>query len=401
MNKEKQQLLALFDHALSSVSGEKCVEEYLNSTRYVPDYIVAVGKAAADMMSGALRSVKCKQALLITSQDYLGERSMPPEVEVVLSTHPIPDDRSLRAGDKLVTFLSSLPVDCNLLFLISGGSSAMVEVLEKGIDLNRLRRLNQWALAHQLDIAGINDLRKRLSTIKGGGLLNYIKAKQVQALYVSDVKTDDPAVIGSGLLRPMESTKPWQDYSLPDDLQLVFSHLPEKKVVEIHRLSHHIIASAKKARQAIAKMGNNIFIHDHYLDSDVESVSKQLTGYLRNAPFGVHVWSGEPLVQLPANAGRGGRMGALALLIAREISSDNMKLSVLCGASDGQDGNSGLSGGIVDQNTQREGESVGMSLVSYIKGANSMEYLIKVGCAIAPRVTGTNVTDLIIALKSS
>ena len=94
-------------------------------------------------------------------------------------------------------------------------------------------------------------------------------------------------------------------------------------------------------------------------------------------------------------------MGALALLLARDIHGHKLSLTALCGASDGQDGCSGLSGAIVDENTVHQGVEAGMSIEQYITAADSATYLHRIGAGLAARKTGTNVADIVIIFKPS
>ena len=111
-------------------------------------------------------------------------------------------------------YLRELPEGEPCLFLISGGASALVEVLNEGWDLSQLQELTDYLLANADPIDQINSIRRRLSAIKGGGLWRTLNDRPVSCLMISDVPDDDPAIIGSGLLFPTD------DKMLPD--------LPEK-----------------------------------------------------------------------------------------------------------------------------------------------------------------------------
>ncbi len=123
-------------------------------------------------------------------------------LETIEAGHPTPDQRSLAAGARLLEFLEGLPDDRPLLFLISGGASSLVEVLRPGVGPVELEQVNEWLLANGISITDMNQVRRSLSLIKGGGLLRYIGHRPVELLLISDVPKDDPAVIGSGLLVP-------------------------------------------------------------------------------------------------------------------------------------------------------------------------------------------------------
>lgn len=397
----KKQLVDLFDRSLEQLSGENCVREYLSKQAFSPQYVVAIGKAAAQMLEGVPCDENLKQALLISAEAYVSDEHFDPRVTIVLGSHPVPDEKSLAAGKYLLDFLVTVPADARLLFLISGGASAMVEVLEDGVDLARLQEINRWMLSKEMDISNINRIRKRLSKIKGGGLLHYFSSRDCRALYISDVATDDPAVIGSGLLVETVETG-GSTRGGPGWLREFMQTLPERESVDRTGIRHEVISSANIAKKSIARMNTlnmPVFVHEEYLDADVASVCGDLISCLKTAPAGIHVWSGEPLVQLPSSPGKGGRMTALALLLAKALDEGGMSMTILCGASDGQDGCSALAGGLVDENTVDCGSRAGMSADEYANSADSATYLHNIGAGLAARKTGTNIADFIIVFK--
>ncbi|MDH5217210.1 MAG: glycerate-2-kinase family protein, partial [Gammaproteobacteria bacterium] len=300
MTNIKKQLVDLFNSSIEQLSGKKCVHDYLSKHSFQPQYVVAIGKAAAKMLEGIPFDQNLKKAILISAPAYVGDESFDPRVSIVLGSHPVPDEKSLNAGRALLDFLSVVPADARLLFLISGGTSAMVEVLEDGVDLSRLQQINRWMLSQEMDISNINRIRKRLSKIKGGGLLNYFLSHDCRALYISDVISDDPAVIGSGLLVETSETGT-STGELPGWLRDFLQILPERGSAGRIEIKHEIISSAGIAKKVVAQMNAldvPVFVHDEYLDTEVGSVSSDLISCLELAPAGIHIWSGEPVVQL-------------------------------------------------------------------------------------------------------
>src|SRR6185437_5434576 len=186
-------LLELLHAGLERVAGRRCVREALLARPPARDdgpvWVAAVGKAAASMALGAV--------------DALGPELLSlPGVEAHESAHPVPDERSLAAGARLLEWVHELPATALPLFLISGGASSLVEVLEPGVSLEELEQLSAGGLAGGVAIGELNAQRARLSRIKGGRLAARFGGRAARALFISDVPTDDPAVIGSGLLGP-------------------------------------------------------------------------------------------------------------------------------------------------------------------------------------------------------
>ena len=112
----------------------------------------------------------------------------------------MPDLRSFSNGAELEERVRSLREGIFPLFLISGGSSSLVEALRDGVSLGEVQALNVQGLASGWDIARLNIARARLSRIKGGGIARLLRERRALALFISDVPGDDPDVIGSGLL---------------------------------------------------------------------------------------------------------------------------------------------------------------------------------------------------------
>ena len=242
-------------------------------------------------------------------------------VTVMEAGHPVPDAASLRAGQGVLDFIAATPADAQLLFLISGGTSSLVEVLPPGVSLSDLQRLNQWLLGSGLDIHDMNVLRKRLSCIKGGRLAGYLHGRNVMQVLISDVPGDNPADIGSGLLMPEEDGNA-RVAALPEWLQGLIQHAPPlaRDPSCFHGIETHIIASLDDALAAAAletkDLGYKLQVHTERLSGDAALAGRRLAGILVDGPPGVHLWGGETSVEMPANPGRGGRNQHLALAAA-------------------------------------------------------------------------------------
>lgn len=144
--------------------------------------------------------------------------------------------------------LAAIPANEPVLFLLSGGASALVEVLPSGISLSDLRRVNGWLLASGLPIESVNAVRCALSTIKRGRLAAHCSENATTALLLSDVPGDDAAIIGSepllqsGLRLHLPALPGW----LQDLVDCAIAAQPDSApVIDI---AHHIVADARMAR---------------------------------------------------------------------------------------------------------------------------------------------------------
>ncbi|MFT4607848.1 MAG: glycerate 2-kinase, partial [Chitinophagales bacterium] len=200
--KRKQQLLTIFDAAVAAVSGQQAVEHAIdNDSAYDPDTIIAVGKAAVGMCRGALnRFPDAKQAFVVTKYDHADADILSRQNVTVMETaHPVPDRQSLKAGAELRSLVQSLAADSRLLLLVSGGASALSELLPDGMSLEDLQAITDEMLSTGKTIGEINSKRKEFSQIKDGKLVGQFKGTEIRVYAISDVEGDSISTIGSGL----------------------------------------------------------------------------------------------------------------------------------------------------------------------------------------------------------
>lgn len=415
MNATRDALLACYRQALIPLHGRQRVNAFLThhavGDHHPPQYIVAVGKAAAEMAMGAVDfyGEHIRAGLVITKRGYLSKDNALPEIiECHEAAHPLPDESSLAAGVRLTQFVEQLPSDSHLLFLLSGGASSLVECLQPGISPVQLHQMNQWLLASGWDIAHINRLRIGISQIKGGGLLRKVASRQVTQLMMSDVQGDDSAVIGSGLLSGRRSPL-GEDViaALPVWIQKCLHALPTRTQASnqvLTKLQSHIICNNAFALDVLAglcaKHWSKVIVHEESLFMDVTQAAESIVNTLINSESDtVLLWGGETTVVLPENAGAGGRNQHLALLVAQRLHVLKQGY-FLAGATDGSDGNTLYSGAIVDANTVMRASQKGqMNIKTAINMVAATDYLLKSDDLITTGPTGSNVMDVMIAVK--
>lgn len=156
MNLSREHLLTVYHKALAAVQGEACTHQALSDMALSgnlptgPVAVLAIGKAAESMLQGAVAMLgeQIETGLLITKQGYaMDGRFAQGNIAVITSGHPLPNARSLLAGQRLLSFLEDQPEHMTLLFLISGGASSLVEVLPAGVNLDDLQKVNNWLLS--------------------------------------------------------------------------------------------------------------------------------------------------------------------------------------------------------------------------------------------------------------
>ena len=408
INKAREDLLTIFQAGLAAVNGRHCVAGFLQTwppARAVS--VVALGKAASAMAAGAVDALgeRLQRALLVTKPGHV-ETSLQQDARFTCmeAGHPVPDERSLRSGAALLRFLEDTPDDEDILFLISGGTSSLVEVLPEGVTLEELQRVNQWLLASGLSIADINRIRQSISAIKGGRLARLSAHLQVTVAMISDVAGDDPAIVGSGLLSP-PADHPLQRAQLPVWLQALLEKVSPRwpAAADFTRVSLHIIARLDDALQAAAvharALGYPVNIMEPRLYGDALATGGEIIEVLRQQPAGIYIWGGETTVKLPERPGRGGRNQSLALSAALALVPQDT-LVVLAAGTDGTDGPTPAAGAMVDNQTVSRGAACGLVAREYLQHADAGTFLEASGDLITTGPTGTNVTDMVIGLKT-
>ncbi|MEW6444835.1 MAG: DUF4147 domain-containing protein [Pseudomonadota bacterium] len=397
-------LRTLFKAALGSVDGRARVSEALSKGESSFGAVIAIGKAASSMLEGALEVLPATPALLITKDGHITPALRHhPGVEIMASGHPLPDARSLDAGRRLLDFIAAAPADRPVLLLLSGGASSLVEVLPEGVTLADWRRANAWLLGGGLDIHAMNAVRKRLSCIKGGRLLEHLGGRRAVVLMMSDVPGDDPASIGSGPLS-LCTELPLPD-ELPDWMRDLLDAAPPMPAANDTRwasVETRILASNATALDGAVRaafcLGLPIHRHDFLLRGDAAEAGVWLVRQLVDAAPGVHLWGGETTVNLPEQPGRGGRNQHLALSAALQLAGQ-AGITLLAAGTDGTDGPTDDAGACVDGATAAAIRAAGIAPEDALRRADSGTALAVVDALVRTGPTGTNVMDVVLALK--
>jgi glycerate 2-kinase len=426
MDSPREHLLSVYYQALAAVQGEACTHQALSEmalSGYLstgPVAVLAIGKAAESMLSGALAMLgeQVTSGLMITKQGYAVDGSfVQGNISVITSGHPLPDAHSLLAGQRLLSFIENQPEQMTFLFLISGGASSLVEVLPEGVSLEDLQRVNNWLLSSGWDIDAMNRVRKTLSCIKGGRLAKYLKGRKAICLMISDVPGDRPDVIGSGFLFPdkneQQDEEPDQklsDSRLTPELPAWITRLPIAPTAPsqhdpcFNTISAKIIATLADAKTAAANaakaLGYSVVHHEQMITGDAEVVGKALAQELCSGAPAFHIWGGETTVSLPPRPGRGGRNQQLALAAA-EVISGQSPYYFLAAGTDGTDGPTQDAGALVDAGTLARGRQFGLDVSQTLQRADAGNFLDASGDLICTGPTGTNVMDLMLGLKLS
>ena len=409
----RELLIMLYQTALDAVDGRYLVNQWCNKNirnKKKPfTHCIAIGKAAAAMLQGAVDCLpSLKKSLLICPPSKITRQLRKNKNTLILaSSHPIPDELSIEAGEALLGFLSEMEKSDELLFLISGGTSSLVEVPVDTISLEQLQEINQYLLSCGKDIHQINSWRQQFSTIKGGGLLNWVKTPSITQLLLSDVKGDKAEFIGSGLLLDSSHSAEPDDYLSAFQVAIkaaIQSESSEESITKITNVDTYIIGNIQLAMQAVhdAAQGEGLpsYLHNEFLEGDATEVANSLYATLKDAEPGIHIWGGETTVCLPEKPGIGGRNLTLALAFSQHL-VDDKDLHLLAAGTDGLDGNSNCAGAVVSMFTTQKAGKMGFDTKQEIKKANAGLVLMATDDLVQGENSNTNVMDIVIAYKQA
>ena len=392
-------IVALVGRALARMDLRAAVAAQLPRPT-LPAYVVAVGKAAPAMAAGLCERYADRVArLLVVTTDGTD----PLDLDVLRAGHPLPDRRSVRAGEACLAVAGEAARARGLFVaLVSGGASALVCAPVPGVRLSDKRSVTRAMLASGATIQEINVVRKHLSRIKGGGLARAARPARILTLVASDVAFGTASDVGSGPTVSDAST-------VGEARRLLRRHAPSLAGLPLVRTGRApsgrtaIVASPEALARLVADELAAAGYRARFLRATQSSAEWVARGWLSAArrlpPGSALVRAAEPSIELPtssrsATVGRGGRSSHVAALVARDLPRGCRFLAL---ATDGVDGASGAGGALVDAGVRgRIGET---ALADAIARWDTGPLLRRAGVALPARPTGHNLADLHVLVR--
>ncbi len=365
--------------------------------------LVAVGKAACPMASAALQALDghVHAGIVITKHGH--GVPLPAPLQVLEAGHPVPDAATYAATAQALALTANLTPADQVLFLLSGGGSALFE--QPLLPPQELTDVTQQLLACGAAIAQVNTIRKRLSAVKGGRFALHCAPAQVWSVVLSDVLGDRLDMIASGPACPDRSTAEEaleivNRYALrlsPQALACLRrptpSALPNAQSIVTGSVRQLVDAAARTCR----RLGYDVEILTDCLQSEARDAGRWLAreALVRSGPRAL-LAGGETVVHV-MGPGLGGRNQELALSAAAQIAGQRA-LAIFSFGSDGTDGPTDAAGGYVDGQTQAALARQGISIPDALARNDAYHALEACGGLIKTGPTGTNVNDLSVAL---
>ena len=402
----------IYEYAIESCLPDSVVKEALKSFclprgRLV---LVSIGKAAWRMARCAVDYVenelfgKVDCGVVITK--YGHSEGKIHGVDIYEAAHPIPDANCVLATEEVLKMTDGLSEDDAVLFLVSGGGSALFE--SPYCKLSELSELTGELLASGADINEINAVRKHISKVKGGRFAKHIYPARVFAVVLSDVLGNRLDTIASGPCAPdMSSIEDVKDIlgkykiKISDALyQLLMNETPK----EITNATHFVSGSVAELCRAAKRMADELGYKSEIITDNEQGIAREVGTRLARAavdkrdsdvPIALII-GGEPVVKLKGN-GLGGRNQEL-VLSASLLISGNDNIAVFSVGSDGTDGPTDAAGGIVFGDSYISMEKSEINPLLALENNDSYNALSAIGGLITTGPTGTNVNDVAVAL---
>lgn len=387
-------------------------------------FVIGAGKASASMAQ-AMEEIfngRLTSGIITTKHGH----GLPLKVtEVIEAGHPLPDQKGLEGAKKIQTLLKETGEKDLVLFLISGGGSALLPLPVDGISLEEKQKTTQLLLDCGADIIEINTIRKHISQIKGGWLARWAYPSTVLTFILSDVVGDPLDSIASGPTVPDTSTfkEAWEileKYDLvpkvPSSVQHYLSAGREGKMDEtpkpgdgVFNKVHNIligsnIIALQAAEAEAASLGYNTVILSSSIVGETReaarfhgSLAKEVFSSGHPIPKPACIISGGETTVTMKGHGKGGRNQEFVLAGAFEI-MDLEKTVLLSGGTDGTDGPTDAAGAIADHTTIRRAQTLGLNAKTHLNNNDAYPFFQKLGDLLMTGPTQTNVMDVRIIL---
>ncbi len=404
LRKDADQIVAA---SIRAVLPDEAVQRALKS--FVPrggrTLLVAAGKAAWQMANAAVAALgRVDGGVVVTKYDHVKGEIL--GVDCYEAGHPVPDENSFSATGKALELVSGLSAEDTVLFLLSGGGSALFE--QPLIPGEELQDVTRQLLACGADIVEMNTIRKRLSRVKGGRFAEVCAPAQVFSIVLSDILGDPLDMIASGPAYPDSSTCAQalaivKKYGLkfsPQAMELLGQETPKS----LSNVTTQITGSVRELCTAAAAecraLGYEPILLTDRLSCEAREAGSMLASILRTHQADgrrlAYIAGGETVVHLTGK-GLGGRNQELALAAAPGIAGME-GAAVFSVGSDGTDGPTDAAGGYADGKTAAALAAAGLDAFAVLRENDAYHALGKVGGLITTGPTGTNVNDVAVAL---
>lgn len=408
----KDYLEQLFKIAVKNALPSECMPLHLKNIDASNGLcILGAGKAAVGMAQTINDYFKGKCSGAIVTRYGYTKQSTIGKIRILKASHPIPDQGSVSAAKEILRIAKKNPVEKPVVFLISGGGSALLSLPIDGLSLHRKIKINKFLIGCGASIKEINVVRKRLSQIKGNKLAEAVKGKY-STLIISDVVGDDPSLIASGPTVTNHSSNSeaisiltkygWKDITFIK--KLLENNSTNNQQISTNNKSI-IIANAEKSInksiQVAINDGYSVKVISYTEEGEARIIAKKhaeivLKAVKYNKPT-IFFSGGELTVTLNSSAGSGGPNQEYLLALAIELKGVE-GISALACDTDGIDGIVDVAGAYIDHDTLKSANRLNLEPTKFLKENNSYGFFHQLKAHIVTGPTHTNVNDFRVIL---
>lgn len=396
----------IIQSAIHAVLPDQAVMRALSAERPTGRvFLVAAGKAAWQMAHAACDALGESIVRGVVCTKYGHVMGELPRCTCYEGGHPVPDENGIRGTLAALDMVDGLTAEDTVLFLLSGGGSALFE--KPLLPLTEMQEITRQLLASGADITEINTIRKRLSAVKGGRFAQACSPARVMTIVLSDVLGDPLDMIASGPAVPDQSTCEQAldiaaRYSLrlsEQAMALLRTETPKHLANVTTRITGSVRELCIAAARACETLGYRACILTDRLDCHARDAGRMLASIARtHADDGrmAFILGGETVVRV-TGTGLGGRNQELALAAA-PVLAGLPHAALFSVGSDGTDGPTDAAGGYVDGDSQSALQAQGIHIVDVLADNDAYHALQAIGGLIVTGPTGTNVNDVSVAL---
>lgn len=404
----KKDAYKIIDDAINSALPDTAVKKALQELEMPKGrlLLVSIGKAGWSMAKAAsdVLGSRIDDGIVITKYDH--SQGDLPNIRIYEAGHPIPDENSFAATEKAIQLVSNLSPEDIVLFLISGGGSALFE--KPLVPKETLEDITKQLLASGADIVETNTIRKRLSAVKGGKFAKLCEPAQVFSVVLSDIIGDPLDMIASGPAYPDTSTSEQaleivRKYGISiskETEEMLKIETPDKITNVKTMITGSVTQLCAAAEKTCRELGYEPIVLTASLNCQAREAGSFLASiaqYHNNTEKSLAFIAGGETVVHVKGTGKGGRNQELALSAAEGISGLN-NVAVFSFGSDGTDGPTDAAGGYVDASTAQILAEKGISIFEVLENNDAYNALKACDGLIITGPTGTNVNDLSVLL---
>ena len=415
LNHNSRDILKILNEGIIASSPSQHLKKYISKNKiqfstskidlkkFNNIFLIAVGKSAGTMTEYVSQKIKFNHGIVVVPKEVTPKLNKK-IFEIINAGHPLPNRNSLKAGKNLVEFLNKTQKNDFVLFLISGGGSAL-SVYPNSISLRDKILVNQELIRSGANINEIACVRKHLSLIKGGRLIQNMNCKGI-SFVVSDVIGDDITSISSGMTSYDKSTftdalkilkKFSLQHKLPNSTLSVLKsgvngNIPEtpKKTVIKNTIILNNLTCLLKMKDKSKKLGYKAQLISN-ITGNLDQVTQMIASKAITSKNNCIIFGGEPTVNVIGN-GKGGRNQELVLRLYEKLKHKKLDFTFASIGTDGIDGNTKFAGSIFSTKYNYDGRS-------YLKNNDSSSFFKKFGGLIKTGITQNNVNDIGVIIR--